>query len=102
MTQAGALLHGQEASVRAKVQHPFYVIKKRFRHKKVCHKGLPHSTAQLFSPFGLANLVLANKDLISFIRASVRAMSLLPVAMWRSASTKCVRSMWMSDACFAG
>jgi IS5 family transposase len=48
-----------KASVRAKVEHPFHVIKNLFRHKEVRYKGLAKDNAQLFSLFGLANLVIA-------------------------------------------
>ena len=51
------------SSVRAKVEHPFQVIKVRFNHRKVRYRGLEKNTAQLFSLFGLANLVLAKRYL---------------------------------------
>jgi hypothetical protein len=47
-----------KASVRAKVEHPFHVIKNLVRHKKVRYKGLAKNEAQLFSLFALANLVI--------------------------------------------
>src|SRR6185437_7030482 len=50
-----------KASVRAKVEHPFHVVKNLFRHKKVRYKGLAKNEAQLFSLFGLANLVIAKR-----------------------------------------
>jgi IS5 family transposase len=53
-----------KASVRAKVEHPFHVIKNLFRHKKVRYKGLAKNEAQLFSLFGLANIVLAKQRLL--------------------------------------
>jgi IS5 family transposase len=53
-----------KASVRAKVEHPFHVIKNLFRHKKVRCKGLAKNEAQLFSLFGLANIVLAKQRLL--------------------------------------
>jgi len=54
-----------KAQIRARVEHPFHVIKNLFRHRKVRYKGLAKNTAQLFSLFGLANLVLARKRLLS-------------------------------------
>ena len=54
-----------KASVRAKVEHPFHVIKNLFRHKKVRYKGLAKNQAQLFSLFGLANLVIAKRPLLA-------------------------------------
>ena len=50
-----------KASVRAKVEHPFHVIKNLFRHRKTRYRGLAENTAQLFTLFGLANLVLAGR-----------------------------------------
>jgi IS5 family transposase len=41
------------------------VIKNLFRHKKVRYKGLAKNEAQLFSLFGLANLVIARKQLLA-------------------------------------
>jgi len=54
-----------KASIRAKVEHPFHVIKNLFRHKKARYKGLAKNRAQLFSLFGLANLVIAKKSLLA-------------------------------------
>ncbi|VTV15003.1 Transposase DDE domain protein [Variovorax sp. WDL1] len=54
-----------KASVRAKVEHPFHVIKNLFRHKKTRYKGLAKNEAQLFSLFGLANLVIAKRSLLA-------------------------------------
>ena len=53
-----------KASIRAKVEHPFHVIKNLFRHRKTRYKGLARNTAQLLSLFGLANLVIAKKALL--------------------------------------
>ena len=44
---------------------PFHVIKHPFRHKKVRYKGLAKNEAQLFSLFGLANLVIVNRPLLT-------------------------------------
>lgn len=54
-----------KASIRAKVEHPFHVIKNLFKHKKVRYKGLAKNAAQLFSLFGLANLVIAKRQLMA-------------------------------------
>lgn len=48
-----------KASVRAKVEHTFHVVKNMFSHRKICYRGLAKNTVQLFMMFGLANLVLA-------------------------------------------
>ncbi|MDW3689025.1 transposase, partial [Cupriavidus sp. CV2] len=54
-----------KARIRARVEHPFHVIKNLFGHRKIRYKGLVKNTAQLFSLFGLANLVLAKKQLLA-------------------------------------
>jgi transposase, IS5 family len=53
-----------KASIRAKVEHPFHVIKNLFRHRKTRYRGLAKNHAQLFSLFGLANLVIAKRRLL--------------------------------------
>ena len=60
MTQA---LEKVKAHIRARVEHPFHVVKNLFHYKKVRYKGLAKNTAQLYSLFGLANLLLARKEL---------------------------------------
>lgn len=54
-----------KASIRAKVEHPFHVVKNLFKHRKTRYKGLARNTAQLMTLFGLANLVLARRWLLA-------------------------------------
>jgi IS5 family transposase len=54
-----------KAQIRARVEHPFHVIKNLFGHRKVRYKGLKKNTAQLFTLFALANLVIAKKHLLA-------------------------------------
>ena len=54
-----------KASVRAKVEHPFHVVKNLFRHRKVRYRGLAKNQGQLFALFGLANLVIAKRPLLA-------------------------------------
>ena len=54
-----------KARMRAKVEHPFHVVKNLFRHRKTRYRGLAKNTAQLFSLFGLANLVMARRRLLA-------------------------------------
>lgn len=65
--RARLLGHAEQlmASIRARVEPPFRVIKSLFRHKKVCYNGLDKNDAQLFSLFGLANLVIARRSLLT-------------------------------------
>ena len=67
-TTEGELLERIEhtkASIRAKVEHPFHVVKNLFRHRIARYKGLAKNTAQLFSLFGFANLMLARRWLLN-------------------------------------
>ena len=52
-----------KASLRAKVEHCFHVVKCLFKHRKTRYRGLAKNNAQLLSLFGLANLVLARRHL---------------------------------------
>jgi IS5 family transposase len=59
-------LERAKAQIRARVEHPFHVVKNLFRHKKARYKGLAKNEAQLFSLFGLANLVIVKNPLLAF------------------------------------
>ena len=48
-----------KAGIRAKVEHPFRVIKRQFGHVKVRYRGLKKNTAQLNTLFALSNLWMA-------------------------------------------
>ena len=58
-----------KAQVRARVEHPFHIIKNLFKHRKVRYRGLLKNTAQLHTLFALANLVIAKRSLLSAIGA---------------------------------
>src|SRR5271167_2783564 len=47
-----------KASVRAFVEHPFHILKNIFRHRKVRYRGLAKNGHQLYTLFGLANVVI--------------------------------------------
>ena len=53
-----------KASIRAKVEHPFRVIKRQFGHVKVRYRGLKKNTAQLHTLFALSNLWMARSSLM--------------------------------------
>jgi IS5 family transposase len=53
-----------KASVRAKVEHPFRVIKQQFGHVRVRYRGLKKNTAQLRTLFALSNLWMARAKLL--------------------------------------
>jgi len=54
-----------KASVRAKVEHPFHVVKNLFRHRKARYKGLAKNATRAFVALGLANIYLARKRLVA-------------------------------------
>jgi IS5 family transposase len=53
-----------KASVRAKVEHPFRVVKQQFGHAKVRYRGLAKNTARLTMLFALSNLWMARRQLL--------------------------------------
>ena len=52
-----------KAKIRARVEHPFHVIKNIFKHKKTRYRGLAKNDAQLQMLFGLSNLYMARESL---------------------------------------
>jgi IS5 family transposase len=57
------------AQVRARVEHPFHIVKNLFRHKKLRYRGLAKNTAQLHTLFALANLAIVKKILLAPTKA---------------------------------
>lgn len=67
-TRWGRLLNEIEhakASIRAKVEHPFRIIKRQFGFLKTRYRGLKKNTAQLVTLFALANLFQARHRLMA-------------------------------------
>ena len=58
-----ALEEKGKASVRAKVEHPFLYVKRRFGYAKVRYRGLAKNTQRLMVLLGLANLMTAERHL---------------------------------------
>ena len=54
-----------KARIRARVEHPFRVIKRQFGFMKVRFKGLAKNTAQVITLFALSNLWMARKRLLT-------------------------------------
>lgn len=61
----------RKASVRAKVEHPFRVIKRQFGLVKVRFRGLAKNTAHVMTLFALSNLWMARKQLMA-LQGTVR------------------------------
>ena len=53
-----------KAGIRAKVEHPFRVIKRQFGFVKLRYRGLMKNTAQLFTLFALSNLWMVRSKLM--------------------------------------
>lgn len=54
-----------KAQVRAKVEHPFRVIKRQFGYVKVRFRGLAKNTKQLVTLFALSSLWMARRRLLT-------------------------------------
>ncbi|EMO3654738.1 Transposase DDE domain protein [Xylophilus ampelinus] len=59
----------RKASVRAKVEHPFRVVKRQFGLVKVRFRGLAKNTAHVVTLFALSNLWMARKQLLASVGA---------------------------------
>ncbi len=59
------LLEKTKAAIRAKVEHPFRVIKRQFGYMKVRYRGLKKNTLQLKTLFALSNLWMARHTLMA-------------------------------------
>ena len=65
--EADAMLDQAEklkSGVRAKVEHPFRVIKRQFGFVKVRYRGLKKNTAQIITLFALSNLWMVRSKLM--------------------------------------
>ena len=54
-----------KAQIRAKVEHPFRILKCQFGYRKVRYRGLKKNTAQIVTLFALGNLWMARKKLMA-------------------------------------
>jgi len=54
----------RKARIRAKVEHPFRVIKRQFGYMKTRYRGLVKNTKQLFTLFALSNLWMVRDQLL--------------------------------------
>jgi IS5 family transposase len=70
-TPMGAIMDKLEktkARIRARVEHPFRVIKRQFGHVKVRYRGLAKHTAQLHTLFALSKFWMARGKLLQEMR----------------------------------
>ena len=54
-----------KARIRAKVEHPFRVIKRQFGYLKTRYRGLSKNTAQITTLFALSNVWMARRALLA-------------------------------------
>ena len=54
-----------KARIRAKIEHPFRVIKRQFGHAEVRYRGLAKNTSQMHTLFALSNLWMARRQLMA-------------------------------------
>ena len=62
-------LERTKAGIRAKVEHPFRVVKVLWGHAKVRYRGLAKNTAQFTTLFALSNLWMVRKQLLQMQQA---------------------------------
>jgi len=55
----------KKSSIRAKVEHPFRIIKDQWGHRKVRYRGIEKNTLQLHTLFALANLYMKRRQLLT-------------------------------------
>jgi IS5 family transposase len=56
-------LEKAKASVKARVEHPFHIVKNLFKHKKARYVGIAKNTHQLTILFAMANLLLCKQKI---------------------------------------
>ena len=57
----GAQAERRKASIRAKVEHPFWYVKRHFGYTQVRYRGLAKNRTRLCLLLGFANLLLAER-----------------------------------------
>ena len=58
-----------KASMRAKVEHPFHVVKNIFRHRKTRYRGIAKNEHQWQVLFGLANIYMTRRKVMAMVAA---------------------------------
>ena len=69
LTEADKARNRTKSQVRAKVEHPFHVLKRVFGFVKVRYRGLAKNANWLFVACGLVNLYMARRHLLRLARA---------------------------------
>jgi len=64
LSERDAAKNKTKSRVRAKVEHPFLILKRIFGFNKVRYRGLDKNANRLFVAFGLVNLYMARRQLL--------------------------------------
>ena len=64
LTEEEQMTNRRKSSVRAKVEHPFFIIKRLFGFTKVCYRGMAKNGNRFFVACALANLFVVRKLLM--------------------------------------
>lgn len=64
LTEEEQMTNRRKSSVRAKVEHPFFIIKRLFGFAKVCYRGMAKNGNRFFVACALANLFVVRKLLM--------------------------------------
>lgn len=64
LSDRDAAKNNTKSKVRAKVEHPFLILKRIFGFNKVRYRGLDKNANRLFVAFGLVNLYMARRQLL--------------------------------------
>ena len=64
LTKAERSQNRTKSRVRAKVEHPFCVVKRLWKFTKVCYRGLAKNENRLFVAFALSNLFVSRNKLL--------------------------------------
>jgi len=65
LTEEDRARNRRKSQVRARVEHPFLVIKRIFGFAKVCYRGMDKNANRLFVACALANLFMVRRQLMS-------------------------------------
>ena len=65
LTCADRSFNRKSNRTRARVEHPFGILKHLWGYRKVRYRGLAKNAAQLFTLFALANVYLTRKELMA-------------------------------------
>ena len=63
LDEADQVFNKENNRIRARVEHPFGVVKHLWGYRKTRYRGLARNAAQVYTLFALANFYMARKEL---------------------------------------